>query len=770
MARAGLLRRIFDGVGLSQRERVLWTCASLCLPVLLLLSLPLTWGGLVARDKYILFVLLLALPLAGFATTRPSRVVASLVSPASLNRFLALNLGFILLVTPWLASVTFGEPLSSTVWRSFAVAYVCAVGVLLALAVRSAEVAEEYSVLELVNRVLITVTPVAFVAATVFPVQWAMGFSRKFALLGAGFAAAVCLVGLLQPAIRFPASPPWIRSLALWSGPVVASILMMDVQLDYDALHYTAYLAPSAAVSGGRIPLLDVFCQYGQPYLLYNAAFLILPATFHSAALVTALVNVLYTVCLIAILRKVVRNDILFVVLGIALPILFWLVFSSNRTPSLGGMRYLPVTLLGAVLVFMPARRCFTTRSIAAISLCWLWSFEAAVYGTFVYVSFAIAVGVIVTDDLAGVLRYLARFLALLFATIAALALGVVSLYLIFTGHVPRYDLYVAQVLAYVGPDPFMEYNFFRQGFFAWAPVLVGFFMVPCLIVLGRTTPVKMQRLPEVVVIWALAIVFSVYCLLSTQPLYVVLAMMPLLLLLIVALDIAWSDREQAFTVSELGLAPVFVLVVALLTGVAGFNFVVAPSYANGVGSMLSELVHNHRLAPPDFRTRLGEICYESHDLDVGNACSGDTPMLNPYYREFSGLIQKWQGDQKTIFAFHPSDALLDAALNKPYRLPVTFAYVDGFAPALFKYIVDRSRPVIADDLKVGDTVILTKDLPALNELQWALLKLLAASWQLKRIDESEHFTVVQLDHLSAAGGESTLVLPGRPIKVRNSL
>ena len=768
MARAGLLRRIFDGVALSQRERVLWTCASVCLPVLLLLSLPFTWDGFIARDKYILFILLLAVvPLAGFVFARPARGWSALVAPASLDRFLCLNLCFVLLLTPWLASAKFGEPLSATAWRMLAAVYGCSVAGLAVVALRSAGAP---AALAVVNRILIAVTPVAFVAATVFPVQWAMGFSRKFALLGVGLAVAVCLVGLIQPVIRFPSSWRWLRSIVLWSGPVLAAIVMMDVQLDYDALHYTAYLAPSAAVSGGRIPLLDVFCQYGQPYLLYNLAFLGLPATFHSAALVTAMINVLYTICLVAILRKAVRNDVLFVTLGIALPIVFWLVFPSNRTPSLGGMRYLPVTLLAAVLVFMPVRRYFTALSVAAISLCWLWSFEAAVYGSFVYISFAIASAATANNGIAGLLRSVARFLALLVGTIAALALAIAGLYLVFTGQVPRYDLYVAQVLAYVGPDPFMEYNFFRQGFFAWAPVLVGFFMVPCLIVRDCIVPEKMQRLPEIVVIWALAIVFSVYCLLSTQPLYIILATMPLLLLLIVALDIAWADSRRSLSVSTLGLAPVFILVAALLTGAAGYNLMLAPSYGNGMGSILSELVHNGRLAPPDFSDRIGRICHEGHELDVGNACSGDTPMLNPNYHEFSGLIQKWQGDQNTIFAFHPSDALLNAALNKPYRLPVTFAYVDGFSPTLFKYIVDRSRSVVSGDLKVNETVIIAKDLPKLNELQWALLTLLSASWDMTRVDESEHFLVVRLDHLSASRSEFSFVLPDRPVKLRNSL
>src|SRR5882757_402776 len=150
------------GVGLSQRERVLWTCASFCLPVLLLLSLPFTWGGFVARDKYILFILLLAIvPLAGFAAARPSMAISSLVSDRSLNRFLAFNLGFILLITPWLAAAKFGEPLSAIAWRLLAVFYLFAIAGLGAVAFRFAELPSRHPALDIANRILIVVTPVA---------------------------------------------------------------------------------------------------------------------------------------------------------------------------------------------------------------------------------------------------------------------------------------------------------------------------------------------------------------------------------------------------------------------------------------------------------------------------------------------------------------------------------------------------------------------------------------------------------------------------------
>jgi hypothetical protein len=77
---------------------------------------------------------------------------------------------------------------------------------------------------------------------------------------------------------------------------------------------------------------------------------------------------------------------------------------------------------------------------------------------------------------------------------------------------------------------------------------------------------------------------------------------------------------------------------------------------------------------------------------------------------------------------------------------------------------------VIAHDLRVGDILILTKDLLSLNELQWALLNVISASWELKRIDQSDHFAVFRLEYRGSAKSSLSLVLPDRPMKLRNSL
>ncbi len=549
---------------------------------------------------------------------------------------------------------------------------------------------------------------------------------------------------------------------------MAATLLMIDVQLDYDALHYTAYLAPVAAQQAGRLPLLDVFCQYGQAYQIYAAAFLLLPATYHAAALVTAVVNVLYTFSFIVLLRKVVRNNLAFALLGTLLPIIFSLQFSHNRTPSLGGVRYLPVVLVGVALVLAPARRLFTGGSLAAIVLCWLWSLEAAVYGTFVYISYAAAVSVTASAGLFEPVRRFLHFAARLILVLLFFAAAILIVYQLGTGRLPRYDLYVDQVLAYVGPDPFMEYNFFRQGFFAWAPVLVGFFVVPCAIVQRWVSGSGGERLPEIAVVWAVTISLSIYCLQSTQPIYVTVGFIPLVTLLAAALDLSCRSDGPWLSASQIGLGLVFIAVIGYFAGVSGYYFS-PPTYSSPSNSALAELIYDRRVTPPDFAERLGQMCDHGHDLEVGSVCSGQPPLPDPYFDEFISLVRKWQGEQPSFFAFYPATPLMSAVLHKPQRLPVTFSYVDGFAPALFKYTVERSTPIIAKDLKPGDTLIVDNDLMGLNELDWALLKVVAAHWKLAKVEGSEHFSVVRLETLNGATDAQTLKLPDRPVKLRNS-
>ena len=621
---------------------------------------------------------------------------------------------------------------------------------------------------------LISITPVLFVAATILPADWHLA---KPLNVRAGVVGAILAVGLLiiwrQPAWG------WFResNVIKWMGVaaiLAAPLAMLDGELDYDALHYTAYLGPATAVSAGRIPLVDVFCQYGQAYILYNLAFIWLPWTYGSAAIVTSIVNLLYTASFLIILRRMVQHHLAFLVLAATLPFFFWLIYhySPNVTPSQGGMRYLPLAVLGAVLVWMPPRRLFSVLSIVTILLCWVWSFEAAIYGTFVYFAFALATVASNASDfrarMVGITQFALRLLGMFVASFFAVAV----LYLALFHELPRYDLYVSMILAYVGPDPFMEYAYFKEGFLGWVPVLTFLFPVAWLIarqVFERDAN-SPDMLPQFAVTSAITCVISLYCLISTQGFILKVALMPFLILVYAAVERTFANRrdKQVITVSEIGIAPVFVLLVFLLSGVSAANFAGSPAYASPNTSLLRHVISNGRPFRKDLSEHLHKICNENGAVDPGNVCSGDPNIPAVHYNEFANLVSKWQSDDQSLLIFHPADAILSVTLRRPHALPVSFSYTDGFSPALFSYILQRAEPIVQNRLHAGQMLIATKELQRLNELEWALLNRIVDAWTLERVAETDHFAVYRLLRDSTAATGPLITLPNRAIKSRN--
>lgn len=162
------------------------------------------------------------------------------------------------------------------------------------------------------NKVLCVLTPAVFLLATVVPVDWLVNTKPDAVALAIGL-----LLGLVLCFCSSTDSGRQSRGVSLawvrYGANALAfafPFLLLDVNLTYDALHYAAYLGPANAVSNGRVPLVDVFSQYGQSYLLYNVGFLFLPRTFRSAALITTIATSVYITGFVLALRKLVRNDL----------------------------------------------------------------------------------------------------------------------------------------------------------------------------------------------------------------------------------------------------------------------------------------------------------------------------------------------------------------------------------------------------------------------------------------------------------------------------
>jgi hypothetical protein len=768
--------------GFDDAEKYAWLCGSFGPLLILLLSTAVTLNGFVSHDKYVVVVVLLGVvPLLNlFFINRISRW-SWLVRPGAAKALLVLNLSFVLAGTVWFGGPTFGLRLSRFNAGALSAEYLSALAVFLAFlyTCRKAILPSlGHRWLSVGTLVLVFVTPVLLTAAVVLSTNWfTIRPFNKWAALFGGAGALVTMV-LWRVPLHTASANRWRKSLA-WGTTILTFLApfgMMDAQLSYDTLHYTAYLGPATAVASGRVPLIDVFSQYGQSYLIYSFALLFLPKTFHAAALVTTFCNATYILCGLIILRKLIRNHLVFLILGASLPFFFWLTYhyAATNTPSHGGLRYLPIFLTSTSLVLMSRQKVFTPFSVAAILLAWAWSFEATIYSSFVYATFLIARACSDSATLRGAIVLAVLYLGRLLALLALFVALVSSAYWVVTTRLPRYDLYLSLVLAYVGPDPFMDYTFYQSGFFGWVPVLVGYFVAVSMVVRKclAENGGKPDWIAQLAVLVAMAVAIGVYCLISTQAFILKAVLLPFYLLLYWALEAAVSCRpKEAFvSVSEMWLAPVFIFLFAVLAGVSVSNFSGDPMYATPNTSALRHLVSYGWPLPQDFNQRLDSFCGPPSTIEPNSACSpgGHLPAL--HYDEFKSLLSRWQQDSSTLMTFHPLDTVMEVYYQKPHTLPLSFAYVDGFSPALFKYIVDRSRNIMAKELRAGQTVVMTKDLSLLNELQWALLTQLAVLWALERVDETEHLAVYRLVKDSTTAVGPLLTLPNRPVKTRNSL
>jgi hypothetical protein len=749
-------------------EKPIWICGSFAPPLILILSIACASTGVTAVGKYTIVTLFLGVIPVVFSifSTRPQFAMSE-----NQTGFLLLNLAFtfvgvvLLIVNIWWPKLpTFNPPL-------LAICYFAGIA-LFFLKGRKSLVRSER--IEWMTIALISVTPVLLAAATILPAEWHLA---KPLNVRAGAVGAILGVVLLV-IWRHPVGK-WFSesSVFKWLGFIVifaAPFAMLDGELDYDTLHYTAYLGPATAVSAGRVPLVDVFCQYGQTYLLYNLAFAWLPSTYGSAAAVTSIANALYTVSFLIILRRMVRHHFAFVVLAATLPFFFWLIYhySPNMTPSQGGMRYLSIAVLGAILVWMPPRRLFSALSTAALLICWAWSFEAAIYATVVYFIFGLATVASSASDFHTRLIEFSRFALALAGLFVTGLITVIVLYMALLHEVPRYDLYVSMILAYVGSDPFMEYAYFDDRFLGWVPLLASLFPIAWLIarqVFERDAKAP-EMLPQFAVVWALTCVMSLYCLVSTQGFVLKVALLPFFILVYATVERAVSAARgnQAIAVSEIGIAPVFVFLIFLLSGVSVASFSGLPAYASPNTSLLRHLISDGRPFRKDISEHLRKICNDNGLVEPGNVCSGDVNIPSAHYSEFADLIAKWQSSDDSLLVFHPADALVSVTLHKPHALPVSFSYTDGFSPTLFRYILQRADPIIQNRLHAGQMLVATKELKSLNELEWALLNRIVKTWALERVAETEHFAVYRLLKESAAATGPLMGLPNRAIKSRN--
>jgi hypothetical protein len=130
-------------------------------------------------------------------------------------------------------------------------------------------------------------------------------------------------------------------------------ILLFNIQGTFELDHYNAFVGPAIAVLHGKIPLIDIFCQYGLGYLIFTLAFLVLPNTYTVCTAIVSMMNIFAFILYLLMLRMFIKNAYQFALVGIVsiLGVYFSTEQSMNLFPSSLGFRYLPAMLFTYCLV-----------------------------------------------------------------------------------------------------------------------------------------------------------------------------------------------------------------------------------------------------------------------------------------------------------------------------------------------------------------------------------------------------------------------------------
>lgn len=235
--------------------------------------------------------------------------------------------------------------------------------------------------------------------------------------------------------------PAW----TLWI--CVSPILLFSMQTSFDLDHYDAFVGPAIAVLHGRIPLLDVFSQYGLGYLLFTLAFLVLPNTYAVCVGIVSLVNIVAFVVYLLILRTLIKNPYHFSLIGIVsvLGVYFCNSMSVNVLPSSLGFRYVPAMLFLYFLVQDKEEdedKLTRKINIGLLLLNAFWSIECLIF----YFLIAGFYCWLKTHAIRAVFKSLAELFAKLLLAIMVFC----GLYFLLFKQFPSYGIYLEHPLSYL--------------------------------------------------------------------------------------------------------------------------------------------------------------------------------------------------------------------------------------------------------------------------------------------------------------------------------
>jgi hypothetical protein len=526
----------------------------------------------------------------------------------------------------------------------------------------------------------------------------------------------------------------------------LSPILLINVENSFDIEHYNPYLGPAIAALHGKIPLIDVFGQYGLSYLIFTAAFLFLPNNYSIAALIVSGLNVIYLITLLFLLKKIIKNPIHFFSIGI--PCVFGLYFSNifppNIFPSYWAMRFLPCTLFLLYLtnqVEQP-RRSFKVTLPFILLLNLLWSFDSFAYALLLYFFYEF-----ITNK--SILNSIKKSIKSLLITFFYVAFSF-FLYFLFFKQVPNYSLYLINILNYINPENeigiITRYSIsgFSMDYIQALSISFIILFNFTLLYIKLLYPSKFHQnnlsLNQILLMSFCSIVFLAYT--ASRPTLSDTSSLFYISFLAGIYYISYNAHDSWISLS--GKAILWLTSTAFIISCFCNVLYIKPSAATINDNLISNFIHNNFSIKNKFIYNLLNFCPEiSSDPLLGPAANKEETSLGRYnpcpayiHPEIKSLITKWYPNENQILLFHKHlvQTLIENKKSHKFLLnPIN----DDMFPEFTNLTLRKLR----SEIKVGDILIVDKELN-IYEIDLISLEMIADNFNLKLIDETKNFKV----------------------------
>lgn len=538
-----------------------------------------------------------------------------------------------------------------------------------------------------------------------------------------------------------------------WTLAVCLSpLLLFSVQSAFDLDHYDAFVGPAIAVLHGRIPLMDVFSQYGLGYLLFTMAFLVLPNTYAVCASIVSLVNIGAFVVYLLILRILIKNPFQFSLIGIVsvFGVYFSNEISMNVFPSAVGFRYLPAMLFVYFLISeRDSERNKLNEKVNFFILCLnaFWSIECLIF----YCLIAGFYRWLMTYSIRSVFVSIFR----LFYQLLFVFLVFFTLYFLLFKQFPNYNIYLEHPLSYLsgrhdeGSFTKRIEQFTGRYLFFVPPALMSITLFFWSIFISKKKS-KCFTLNSLYLVNFSGVIFFVYIAIHS---FVYHLKMQWILFLPIFFGTIFFVKEE----SENDLFKFLSIFVAWVTCVIFFCvFVVRivylpPSNVGVNDALIYHLIHFKKEVFKNFWYNINNFCnYQNYKKDNNSRI-----FFRPYpysckkygfHNEIKSIVEKYykNTNKSMIFSVSAVEVLFENHKFHPIFVnPMNDVSVDA---TQYKLVEQK-----VNNIKNGDIVIVEKGI-GLDRFQADILRMLWKKFGFYKIDETPNLKVFKLTNKVSNG------------------